>query len=134
MQPTCLLHVFQVKLCYLRNQILMLWLQSEGCYILEIMYYTLQDNVSFIFSNCIKDRVGVLKASLPFRKLIPKSTQMYTLYTNLLFYISFTMLLYSEQGKLCNSVSLQMCSLETGRVLSLKNSPKGCTWAHIFSL
>ncbi len=52
---------------------------------------------------------------------------MYSLYINLLFYITFTMFHYIGQGSVCKRVLLQMSSLETGEVLYCENSPKGCT-------
>ncbi len=39
-----------------------------------------------------------VKLSSFFPKIIPKSTEMYTLYTNLLFFITFTMFHYIGQG------------------------------------
>ncbi len=39
-----------------------------------------------------------IKTSFSFPKIIPKSTQMYTLNTNLSFYITFTMFHYIGQG------------------------------------
>ncbi len=40
-----------------------------------------------------------INVSFSFLKIIPKSTQMYTLYTNMLFYITFTMFRYIGQGQ-----------------------------------
>ncbi len=55
---------------------------------------------------------------------IKKEKKMYTLLTNLLFYITFTMFLYIGQEYFCKSVSLQMSSLEIREVFSLENTPK----------
>ncbi len=41
---------------------------------------------------------SMIKASFSFPKIIPKSTHMYTLYTNLSFYIILTMFHYIGQG------------------------------------
>ncbi len=39
-----------------------------------------------------------VKASFSFTKIIPKSTQLYTLYNNVSFYITFTMFHYIRKG------------------------------------
>ncbi len=64
-----------------------------------------------------------LKATFSIPKIIPKSTQMYTLYSNLSFCITFTILHYIGQGQFCKSISLQMSSLETGGVFSPQKNP-----------
>ncbi len=46
---------------------------------------------------------------------------MYTLYTNLSFYITLIMFHYNEQGQFCKSVSLQISYLKIGGVFFSRN-------------
>ncbi len=50
------------------------------------------------FMQTIKNSFLLLNIPSRFQKIIKKNTQMYTLYTNLLFYITFTIFYYIGQG------------------------------------
>ncbi len=80
---------------------------SVNQWVLCITYWFLSWRKWMITNRKPSGASGWFKASFSFYKLIPKNTQMTTLYTNLSLYITFTMIYYIRQEYFCKSFTSQ---------------------------